>query len=188
MPTFPTARPADPSRRDLLRTGVLGSALLATGSAAALLSGCSRRPATSLGYRVLRADDVPMLRKVIAAGLAGALPEDAPAQDAAIDRTVASFDRLLADTSPGVRGVFLPLLDLLTVPVTRGPLFGLWVSWARADVADAAAVLDRLAASRTEFLRGAYNGLMTLVTMAWYLDPVNAADARYPGPPRKIVA
>lgn len=180
--------PADLSRRHFLRTGIAGSALLATGSAAAILSGCDRRPATALGYRVLRADDVPMLRKVLAAALDGALPDDADAQARAIDGALASLDRLLHDTSDGVRGVFLPLFDLMTVPVTRGPLFGLWTAWGRASVEDATGVLDRLASSRTEILRGAYNGLTTLVSLAWYLDESHRGNAQYPGPPRKIVA
>lgn len=180
--------PADLSRRDFLRTGIAGSALLAAGSAAALLSGCDRRPATAMGYRVLRADDIPMLRKVLAAALDGALPEDVDAQERAIDGALSSLDLLLHDTSDGVRGVFLPLFDLMTVPVTRGPLFGLWMAWGRAGVGDAVRVLDRLATSRTETLRGAYNGLTTLVSLAWYLDEKHRDGARYPGPPRKIVA
>lgn len=170
-----------------MRVSLAGSALLATGSAAALLSGCDRQPATALGYRVLRAGDLPLLRKLLAAALDGTLPVGAAEQESALTAVLASLDRLLYETSPAVRGVFLPVLDLLSVGIMRGPVFGLWSSWDQASVADADDVLQRLAGSRTGILRGIYNGLTTFISLAWYLDPPHHAATGYPGPPRKIV-
>ena len=178
----------DPSRRAFLHgtaraTLVMPAALGTTISTAALLAGCSREPAVAAGFRVLRAHDLPMLRRLLPAVIG-----DAAGGEEATTRLVASYDRLLADTSPEIRAVFLPLLDLLSMGITRGPLFGQWRGWEHADAADAAACLDRWAASRTGFLRGAYNGFNATATMAWYLDPAHHAAAGYPGPPRKVVA
>lgn len=178
--------PADPSRRDFLRISATGSLVLALAGSTALLTGCAREAAVAEGFRVLRPQDLPLVSRVLGAALDGALPDEAAARGDAVRRAVASFDQLLYDTSPGVRGVFLQLLDLMNLGVARGPLFGLWKSWDAATEADADAVLTRMAGSSLGFLRGAYNGLVTMTSMAWYLDPAQNALSRYPGPPKKI--
>lgn len=183
-----TPMPAGLTRRDFLQVSAAGSLLLGAASTTALLTGCSRRPAVAQGFRVLRAQDLPMLRRLLAACLDGVLPADPNARNVALEQTVASFDRLLHETSPGVTGLFTQLLDLLNLGIARGPVFGLWKSWEDATDADAKAVLDRLAGSSVGFLRGAYNGLNTMLTMAWYLEPAHHATTGYPGPPRKVVA
>lgn len=179
----------DPGRRDFLRGAVaLPAAVGALAGTAALLGGCAREPAVAEGYRFLRPQDLPMLRALLPAVIGDrALPADPAGRSAAVAQLVQSYDRLFMDTSPAIRAAFTPLLDLLTLGLTRGPLFGLWKSWEQADAGDAAAFLDRWAASRTGFLRGAYNGFNATATMAWYLDPAHGAAAGYPGPPRKVV-
>ncbi len=184
----PPMPPADPGRRDFLQLSLGGSLVLGLAGGMATLSGCAREAATAQGFHVLRPQDLPLVSRLLGGALDGALPTEPAARADAVQRTLASFDRLLHDTSPGVRGMFLQLLDLLDLGITRGPLFGLWKSWDDASDADAGAVLQRLAGSRVGFLRGAYNGLTTMTTMAWYLDAANVPAAIYPGPPKKVIA
>jgi len=176
------------SRRELMRLSGAGTVALMLAGTAATLSGCSREAALAQGFRVLREQDLPLLRCVLPAALAGALPANDDVRAAAEANLLRSFDQLMWDTSPGVRSIFLQLLDLLNLGITRGPLFGQWASWENAGEAEGAALLDRLAGSRVGFLRGAYNGLATMAMMAWYLDAANQSITRYPGPPKKVVA
>lgn len=112
---------------------------------------------------------------------------DAAARAQAVQQVVASFDQLLVDTSAPARAGFLQLLDLFDLGIFRGPLLGLWKSWKKSDAADAAAVLERLGGSSIGLLRGAYNGMVTMAMLAWYLEPAHQAATGYPGPPRKVV-
>lgn len=180
--------PADLSRRDFLRTSAAGSLVLGMAGTTALLTGCAREAATAQGFRVLRPQDLPMLARILPAALDGALPTDPAARASAAKQAVALFDQLLYDTSPAVRGLFLQLLDLLNLGITRGPLFGQWASWEKATEADGAAVLERMAGSSIGFLRGAYNGLATMAMMSWYLEPAHQSTTHYPGPPKKIAS
>lgn len=187
--SVPVAAAANPDRREFLRSAIaMPAALGLTISATAWLSGCSREAAVAQGYKVLRPQDLPMLARLLPAVVGPVVPTEPAARAAAVQQLVQSYDQLLADTSPAVRSLFLPLLDLPTMGLTRGPLFGLWQGWDEASDADALAFLERWADSKTEFMRGAYNGLNATATMAWYLDAAHGADAGYPGPPRKIVA
>lgn len=181
------SRPHALSRRGFMQLSATGTAVLALAGATATLTGCSREAATAAGYRVLRAQDLPLLSCLLPAALAGALPADVDARRAATQQAIASFDQLLWDTSPPVRGLFLQLLDLLDLGITRGPLFGQWGRWENAGEPEGAALLERLAGSGIGFLRGAYNGLATMAMMAWYLEPAHQAPTGYPGPPKKIV-
>lgn len=180
------------NRRDFLghsfRFTLAGGAALGLAGSLSLLSGCSREPAVAQGFRVLRAQDVTLLSRLLPAILDGALPDAGKARADAVDWTVHSFDQLLADTSNTGRTVFLQVLDLLDLGIARGPVFGLWKPWAEASEADGAAVIERLSASGIGLLRGVYNGLCAMATMAWYLEPAHQGVTGYPGPPRKVIA
>lgn len=117
-----------------------------------------------------------MLEKLLPAAIGSNVPAEPAARAAAIRAAVQSRDQLLYDTSPAIRAAFLPLLDLLdllTMGISRGPLFGVWKSWK--DASDAG------------FMRGAYSAFATLATMCWYLEPAHGASSGYPGPPSKVV-
>lgn len=174
------------SRRDFLRTAAVGIAALpasvrAAVAATAVLTGCAGDAAPAAGFAVLRAQDVPMLRALLPAVIGPPARRDGGA-----DTIVRAYDALLAGSSPVVRDTLRPLLDLLTMPVTRGPLMGRWSAWDGASAADADAVLDRWSASRLGFLRAAYVGFTATASMAWYGDDAHGATTGYPGPPRKV--
>lgn len=175
------------SRRTFLQVSAAGSLVLGAASMTALLTGCERQAAVAQGFKVLRPQDLPILTRLLPAVLDGALPVDAAARAQAVQQVVASFDQLLVDTSAPARAGFLQLLDLFDLGIFRGPLLGLWKSWKKSDAADAAAVLERLGGSSIGLLRGAYNGMVTMAMLAWYLEPAHQAATGYPGPPRKVV-
>lgn len=180
-----TSSDAGFARRDFLRGGLGATLLAGTGATAALLSGCSRRPMVAQGYQVLHAHHLPLLQRMIPVVIGEGVSADN--RDADIALGVRAFDRLLADTSPAVREAFSGMLDLLTTPLTRGPLFGQWRSWEQAGEDDARAVLEEWRGTSIGLLRGAFNAFTQIIAMSWYLDDAHNTGSFYPGPPRKVV-
>ncbi|WP_313085989.1 twin-arginine translocation pathway signal protein [Pseudomonas sp.] len=168
------------SRRRLLRVGLFGSTLLAGAGLLGGLSGCTpEQPAQ--GFVLLRDSDLPMLRRVTAVMLAGATPEAALTD--AVEATLTSLDGGLAYLSPAVAKQVGQLFDLLSLPLTRGPLTGIWGSWAHAGDAEVMAFLLRWENSPIDLLRQGRASLEQMVLMAWYGRPQAWAHCGYPGPP-----
>lgn len=155
-------------RRDLL-TFSLGSTLF-LGSAS--LVGCTTRTPAS-GFKVLRDDDLPLLRAVIPAIVEGDL-----------EAILTQLDSNLNALSPAMLGLTRQLLDVLAMPLTRGPLTGIWGAWEHADSARVQAFLLRWQDSSLDLLRQGYCSLLQLILMAWYSLPASWASCGYPGPPR----
>lgn len=172
------------SRRHFLKTGAMGSMLLATGSAAALLTGCAQaQPAT--GYVFLRDAEITVLRAVIPSVLAGTLPEG-KGQAVALNNSLKSLDQLLANSSIAVGDQIHQLFALLSMAPTRIAMAGVWSDWPDASRVDVDAFLLRWRDSRLELLRGAYLGLSKIINVAWYLLPESYAAVGYSAPVRTI--
>ena len=168
------------SRRGLLKVGLFGSALLAGAGLAASLSGCSAS-SPKAGFAVLRESDLPFLRALIPVMLAGAVQ---PAQMAgAVHGTLESLDYSLNHVSPEMRGLTVQLFDVLALPLTRGPLTGIWSSWQHASAADVRVFLDRWQNSSIGLLQMGHASLLQLVMMSWYGRAESWAHCGYPGPP-----
>ena len=179
-----TLQAAALSRRHFLKTGALGGMLLATGSTAALLTGCAQaQPAT--GYVFLRDAEITVLRAVIHSVLAGSLPEG-KAQPAAMNHVLKSLDALLANSSIAVNDQIHQLFALLSMAPTRIAMAGVWSDWPDASRADIDAFLLRWRDSRLGLLRGAYLGLCKIINVAWYLLPESYAAVGYSAPVRTI--
>lgn len=172
------------SRRHFLKTGAMGGMLLATGSAAALLTGCTQAQ-PSAGFVYLRDAELKVLRAVIPSVLAGTLP-DGKDRPAAIDKTLLSLDQLLANSSIAVGDQIHQLFALLSMAPTRIAMAGVWSDWPDASPADIEAFLLRWRDSRLELLRGAYLGLCKIINVAWYLLPESYAAVGYSAPVRTI--
>lgn len=114
------------SRRGALKIGLCASAFLATAGLGASLSGCSASPRAS-GFAILRSSDVVFLQAVIPVMLAGSV--DAPDQPGANDATLLMLDNNLNHLSPALLTLTQQLFDVLAMPVTRGPLTGVWGRW-----------------------------------------------------------
>lgn len=168
------------SRRRLIKVGLFGSAFLATAGLTATLSGCSASTPAS-GYAILRESDLPFLRALIPVMLEGAVPAERMSQ--AIDGTLQSLDYSLDRLSPEMLKLTVQLFDVLALPVTRGPLTGVWGRWENASAQDVRNFLDRWQNSAIGLLKMGHASLLQLVMMAWYSRPESWARCGYPGPP-----
>lgn len=168
------------SRRGLLKVGLLGGALLGGVGLTASLSGCSASGPAG-GFLVLRDSDLPFLRALIPVMLDGAVTFAQMPQ--AVDDTLRSLDRNLAHFSPEMRVLTVQLFDVMALPVTRGPLTGVWGGWDNARAADLRRFLARWRSSRLALLRMGHASLLQLVMMAWYGRQEAWAHCGYPGPP-----
>ncbi|MCY1266180.1 hypothetical protein D3C76_699210 [compost metagenome] len=176
-----TLNPPGLSRRGLLKVGLLGGAFLATAGVTASLSGCSASTPAS-GMSTLRESDLPMLIAVIPVLLAGAVPPERMA--AAVDGTLQGLDYSLAHLSPEMLKLTRQLFDVLALPLTRGPLTGIWGSWEKAGADDIRAFLTRWENSSLDLLKMGHSSLLQLVLMSWYGRPESWAHCGYPGPPK----
>jgi hypothetical protein len=168
------------SRRSLLKVGLLGSALLGTAGLTATLSGCSASTPKA-GFAVIRESDLPFLKALIPVMLAGAV---APAQmPLAISATLENLDYSLNHLSPELLKLTVQLFDVLAMPITRGPLTGVWGSWEKASATDVQAFLERWQNSSIGLLKMGHASLLQLVMMSWYSRPESWAHCGYPGPP-----
>lgn len=168
------------SRRSLLKVGLLGTALLGTAGLTATLSGCSASTPKA-GFAVLRETDLPFFQALIPVLLHGAVPTEQ--MPAAVSATLQNLDYSLNHVSPEMLKLTVQLFDVLALPITRGPLTGIWGSWANASPADMQAFLERWQNSSIGLLRMGHSSLLQLVMMAWYSRPESWAHCGYPGPP-----
>jgi hypothetical protein len=168
------------SRRSLLKVGLMGSAFLATAGLTASLSGCSASTPKA-GFAVLRESDLPFLQALIPVMLAGAVQ---PAQmPAAVSATLENLDYSLNHLSPEMLKLTVQLFDVLALPITRGPLTGVWGSWQNASAADVRNFLARWQNSPIGLLKMGHASLLQLVMMSWYSRAESWAHCGYPGPP-----
>ena len=168
------------SRRSLLKVGLMGSAFLATAGLTASLSGCSAS-SPKAGFAVIRESDLAFLQALIPVMLEGAVK---PAQmPAAVSATLENLDYSLNHLSPELLKLTVQLFDVLAMPITRGPLTGVWGRWENASHADVQAFLERWQNSSIGLLKMGHASLLQLLMMAWYSRPESWAHCGYPGPP-----
>lgn len=180
MHTTRTLEAPNLSRRSLLKVGLLGTALLGTAGLTATLSGCSASTPKA-GFAVLRETDLPFLQALIPVMLAGAVT---PAQmPQAISDTLKNLDYSLNHLSPELLKLTVQLFDVLALPITRGPLTGVWGSWQNASAVDIQAFLERWQNSSLALLKMGHASLLQLVMMSWYSRAESWAHCGYPGPP-----
>lgn len=169
------------SRRGLLKLGLLGTAVLAgAGATVAVLERFDSAPAD--GYLALRPADLPVLAAILPVMLEGST--EASRRSIATTATLHALDRQFAHLSPEMLKLTRQLFDVLALPVTRGPLTGIWGGWENATPEAVQAFLNRWENSPLALLRMGHNSLLQLVSMAWYGCPESWAHCGYPGPPR----
>src|SRR5690606_20777004 len=168
------------SRRELLRVGLFGSATLASAGLLGSLSGCSAEGPAN-GFLMLRDSDLPLLRRVTEVVLQGAVAE--AQMPAAVQATLHNLDQGLAHVSPALYRQVSQLFDLLALPVTRGPLTGVWSGWEQAGDEAVEAFLRRWENSSLALLRQGHAALLQIIQMAWYGRSESWQHCGYPGPP-----
>lgn len=174
------------TRRQLIKTGLTGSLLLAA-------SGClHRRAARPPAAARAPASEPPFLdpgdRAAVAAialGMLATVPEiDTLGREPFAVRVTDGVERAILGLTPAVQGELRQLFDLLGFYPTRRLLAGIGSDWAETDDAAIAEFLASWRDSRLRLLNSAYAALHQLVTAAWYGDPLAWASCGYPGPPR----
>ena len=167
----------NPTRRRVLFAGTLGALAFAT---ARLLQPTPARH----GAGALTADGVDVMRALIPALLAGALPPSGPGRDAAITQTLDGIGVAIGGLAPIAREELASLFALLSFAPLRIGLAGVGAPWPQLGVADADAFLGRLQSSRWTQKRAAYDALHQITFAAWYANPRSWPSIGYPGPPR----
>jgi len=120
--------------------------------------------------------DLPLLGALIPVVLAGTSASEA--------LVLHSLDDKLAALSPEMLKLTRQLFDVLSLPLTRGPLTGVWGAWEQADAKQVTAFLQRWQDSSLNLLRMGHASLLQLLLMAWYERPESWAACGYPGPPK----
>jgi len=170
------------TRRTWLKTGIAGGLLLA--GAAAL-----HRPLDRWAKRGLVAQApldsalrlvVPALLPVM---LAGVLPEQGPARQAALRGGTEGVATAVAALSAAAQQEVAELFALLALPPTRIAIARLSSPWPQASEAELRNFLDGWRHSPLGLLRSGYQALHDLLLGAWYADPAHWATIGYTGPP-----
>lgn len=174
----------DLSRRRLLKAGVAGGVLLAIAGGAAWFA---RRVLDRGAPRALDRDAATVVRAIVPAMLAGALPPEGPSLADAIEETVAGVDRAIAGLPPAVRAEIAQLFALLALAPGRRVFAGVASPWSEASAGEVDAFLRAWQSSGWALKRTAYDALHQLVIAAWYANPRSWPAIGYPGPPSLAV-
>lgn len=170
-----------PSRRELLKTGVLGCAALAIVGLAA--AAWARAQPIEGDFTFLTPEDRVIVAAIAPVMLAGALPAGGTERASAEIEVVRGVDRAISGLAPATQAELRQLFDLLGLGIARVLVAGLWPSWDEAGAEDIAGFLERWRTSRFDLLRSAYLGLHELIIAAWYGNPRAWPRIGYPGPP-----
>jgi len=169
----------NPTRRTLLRVGLLGGAVLAAGGIGIGLQSTAPTPLPETlqalsprAYQILVA-----LADTVCPGNGGSLPA---ASEIGVPSSV---DTYVATLSPIAQRQIEQALGLLESPLAGLFLEGRIRPFTRLDPAQREAVLEGWRAHRLELLRSAYVALRNLVVTAYYVHPIVHAGIGYPGPP-----
>ncbi|HTN31038.1 MAG TPA: twin-arginine translocation pathway signal protein [Pseudomonas sp.] len=168
------------SRRSLLKVGLLGGAVLATAGVTVALADRFSSTAAD-GYQALRPADLPILAALVPVMLEGSVAPERLSE--ASNSTLLGLDAQLAHLSPEMLKLTRQMLDVLALPVTRGPLTGIWGGWESASPEAVRNFLGRWENSSLALLRMGHASLLQLILMAWYARPESWAHCGYPGPP-----
>lgn len=168
------------SRRGALKFGLTTSVLLTTAGLGASLSGCSSSH-SARGFSTLRSSDLVFLSALIPVMLNASVPQQAI--PGATDATLCQLDSNLHHLSPALLKLTRQLFDVLAMPVTRGPLTGVWGSWQSASPEQLRHFLKRWQNSNVSLLRMGHGSLVQLIMMSWHGKPDSWATCGYPGPP-----
>lgn len=173
-------------RRRFLQAGIAGSALLFALRWHHAGAATNAPEGSKAGLARLSAEEASVLRRIIPVMLAGALPDDAAAREAAVSEVLQGIDATLEHEPPAVRDEIHELFGLLTLGATRALVAGIWSSWEKASEAEIHGFLAGWRDSRFALLRSAYVGLNNLITAAWYANPASWPRIGYPGPPQLL--
>ena len=172
------------SRRELIRTGLLGGLTLAFGGWAGSWRAMAAGHAEPL--RFLSEDGAALLGAVAPIIIGQGMPVDGAARDRAVAETVRRADRQIAGLPPHLQAEVGQALGLLNFSLTRFLVAGLWSSWGNASAVDIASALENLRTSSLGLKRQLYQFLHEISITGWYGNPASWSVIGYPGPPQVV--
>ena len=163
-------------RRRLLKIGVAATAVLVVlgGTAALLQPGLEDGALSPSGREVFSAVGRAVLEKT--------LPEEAGAQNIAIEGLLQRIDVLVLALPPHAQGELSQLLSLLASSAGRWGLAGLGPAWPEASVAAVQEALQGMRVSSIVLRRQAYGALHEITASAYFADEGTWPLLGYPGP------
>jgi hypothetical protein len=177
--------PRSPSRRTLLKRGVLGGALLAAGGAGFLaLRGGKRVPPPPDGLRVFSEAEFAVL-DALAHRLVAPLPGWPTVEEVGVARAV---DRIAERVEPSAQVELKQLLGLFDNALAGFVFGGRTEPFTALDGAAQDRVLEEWRDSRVALRRTGYNALRTLVLAGYYQSPLTWKPIGYPGPDEDFLA
>ncbi|GLR63107.1 hypothetical protein [Marinospirillum insulare] len=138
---------------------------------------------TASGFSYLRSQDIAMLNALLPVIYTATVTNNSAEQTTQISASLIAIDYNLAHLSPSMRKLTLQLFDLITNPVTRGPLTGIWGAWSTASPETIQHFLNRWEASRWTLLNQGQAAILQLARLAYYSQPQSWQLCGYPGPP-----
>lgn len=166
-------------RRQFLKAGLIGGALLAAGGAWVVWRDVRDADAIS-PPRDRIAETLGALAPVL---LGAALPAETPARNAAVAQIIDDVKAVIAAFPPAVRAELTDLFRLLDIRIARRLLTGVGSDWSDADPVAVQAFLDRWRRSPIALLQSGYFALHDLVLGAWYANEASWPALQYAGPP-----
>lgn len=183
------------SRRQLIKTGFLGSALLTVSSGMAVLTGCSSRPPRPLVdtsgeqvYRFLNKEDVALVVALLPVVVGDTWPSQTGARRQAELDTLPRVDLFVSRMGDFNRQEVRQLFDLLHIRLTRGLTTGLWSSWESQSEQDIEAFFSSWQHSSLDLFRSAHNALADILGFAWYSNPMVSKPLGFSGVKPEIAA
>ena len=171
------------NRRQFIKTGVVGGAVLAGAAAWIFWRDNDASNAARVAQQQQRRID-RIIGAIAPAILAGALPIDAPARRLTLQRITEDVGHLIANFTPPVRSEVHELFALLDIGIARRILTGIASDWPDSDPSEVSAFLERWRRSSFETLQSGYHALHDLVLGAFYASPVTWTAIDYAGPPQ----
>lgn len=176
FPSDSSGLPDSTRRRQFIKTGVAGAALLALGGG---LWRLKARPAALYGDEAKA-----IIRALVPAVLAGALPEEQSARQAAVESAVAGVGVAISGLCAAHQRETQDLFALLSLAPGRWLLAGLPNDWFSVTPEAAAGFLERWRRAPVALLNAGYGALHDLILGAWYGAEAAWPSMGYTGPPR----
>ncbi|MGO8969298.1 MAG: gluconate 2-dehydrogenase subunit 3 family protein [Myxococcaceae bacterium] len=171
--------PRSPSRRSLLKRGLVGSVLLAVGGAGFLALRAGKRvPLPAGGLKVFSEREYGVL-DALARRFIGTLPGWPSVDEVGVAQAV---DRIAQRAEPSVQAELKQLLGLFDNALAGFLFGGRTEPFTALDAAAQDRVLEEWRDSGVALRRTGYNALRTLVLAGYYQSPLTWKPIGYPGP------
>lgn len=175
------------TRRQLLKTGVAGGALLAiagfTTKGTFWGAGSRRLRDGAFQYQFLTAADRTVLQAIVPVILTDVFTDHEGDAAVLLEETIRGVDIAISGFYPAVQAELRQLFSLLTLPPGRMLVAGVWRHWTRAGKESIESFLNSWRTSRFNLFQTGYDALQQLVAAAWYGNPKSWQQLGYPGPP-----